>query len=209
MKHFIWAAAALLGSSAAVQAGIIYEDSFETPTNSRSWQVYKQISEGDWVTTQGAGIEIQRSGVVVNAHSGRQYVELDSHNNSAMTLNLEGLARGHYLLSYYYQPRTKSAGDNKIEVFFDDGALFQNLLDVADGVRGGGWTQRNVSFFLDEHNAARSLTFRAAGEDNRLGGFIDTFRLEQTAVVSEPATLALFGLGLVGLGFARRKRKVR
>lgn len=207
MKHVIWAVAAFICASSAAQAGVIYEDSFETPANSKRWQVYNEISGGDWVTTQGAGIEIQRSGVVVQAHSGRQYIELDSHNNSAMTLDLEALSRGVYLLSYYYQPRTRSAEDNRIEVFLDDGALFQNLLDVAEGAGRKGWKERRIGFFIDEPNAARSLSFRAAGKNNSLGGFIDSFRLEQTVKVPEPTSLALFGLGLVGLGFAARARR--
>ena len=51
-------------------------------------------------------------------------------------------------------------------------------------------------------------------EDLYGGGDLDynDFKLVLTNVVDpiaapEPATLALFGIGLVGLGFARRKRK--
>jgi hypothetical protein len=34
------------------------------------------------------------------------------------------------------------------------------------------------------------------------------FRLHDTAVIAEPGALAMFGLGLAGLGVMRRRRKV-
>ena len=75
-KMMLFALLALTGMVGAAQAAVVFEDSFETPGNSRNWQVYQNF--GVWSTTSGRGIEIQRSGVVVTAHDGNQYVELDS-----------------------------------------------------------------------------------------------------------------------------------
>ena len=228
MKQVVLAAVAAVcvsAFSANVQAGVIFTDNFETPVNSRDWQVYQQISGGQWSTTQGTGIEIQTSGVVVQAHSGNQYVELDSdirrggsgnaaQSNSAMTRRLTGLESGNYLLEYFYQPRTSSVGDNSIGVYFDDDELFTNLIDKAEGEGANGWIKRSISFFLSEDDAERWLSFRAEGTENTLGGFIDTVSLEylgpsgqERIAVSEPASLALFTFALTGLGLAKRRRR--
>ena len=48
------------------------------------------------------------------------------------------------------------------------------------------------------------LMFAATGYSNSLGGFVDNVSL---TAVPEPGTLALFGLGLMGLVLARRQQK--
>ncbi|WP_282607367.1 PEP-CTERM sorting domain-containing protein [Pelagibius sp. Alg239-R121] len=225
MKQFVLSALTAICFSASAEAGVIFTDNFETPVNNMNWQVYQQISGGEWTATQGTGIEIQTSGVVVQAHSGNQYIELDSDisrggsgnpalSNSAMTRNLTGLEPGNYLLEYFYQPRTGSQNDNTIGVYFDGGELFSNLLDTADGAGANGWIKRSVSFFVGEDNATRRLSFRAEGTENTLGGFIDTVSLQylgrsgqSIVAVTEPGSLVLFSFSLAGLGFASRRRR--
>lgn len=209
--------------AAEAKASVIFADNFDTTVNRLNWQVYQQISEGQWTTTQGTGIEIQTSGTVVNAQSGNQYIELDSSasrggagdsstTNSAMTRTLTGLDAGDYLLEYYYQPRTGRADDNTIGVYFDGDALFSNLVDTANGIGANGWLQRSVALTVGEDGATRDLSFRAEGIQNSLGGFVDTVSLQylgRSTAVPEPMGLAFIGLGLAGFGFASRRRQNR
>jgi len=127
-------------SATTAHADIIFSDDFEATQTIERWQVYQTLSDGEWTVTEGSGVEVQDS-VIVDAHSGSQYIELDSSfrrggtnstdgTNSAITRELTGLAAGDYLLEYYYQPRTDTIDDNIISVYGDsaqDGELFGRL----------------------------------------------------------------------------------
>ena len=219
LKNFKILMMALLGLTGLVgsaQAAVIFQDSFETPSNTRNWQVYQNF--GSWSTTSGRGIEIQRSGVVVTAHDGDQYVELDSDrrrggsstgpNNSSMT-TLLNLAAGNYTLEYYYRPRTNRVGDNIINVFLDGASesLMSNLLISSDAIRSqvNQWIVQTVTFNVDGLDNNYGLTFAADGRSNTLGGFIDSVTLTRNDVPA-PAVLGLMLLGLAGMGIARRRK---
>lgn len=200
----------------SAQAGVVFTDSFESPTNTRNWQVYQTF--GDWTSTGGSGIEIQRSGVVVGAHTGSQYVELDSDTsrggvsgdgtNSSMTRALN-LSAGTYTLDYFYQPRTNRAGDNLIEVFLDGASdsLMTTMIGSSDGVSSviTGWIKQSITFSVDGLDNTYALTFAAGGRENTLGGFLDTVSL--TRNVPAPGGFAFLVLGLFGLGVAMRCRR--
>ena len=74
MRSFPKLVAVVAGSVISIASGAgaatVFSDSFETPVNTRDWQVYKD-NFGAWASNTGTGIEIQRSRVVVAAHDGR------------------------------------------------------------------------------------------------------------------------------------------
>jgi hypothetical protein len=109
-----------------------------TPTIS-TWDVYTELP-GGWESKDTAGIEIQGDGLVVPAHSGQHYVELDSHTykedentvftkgdtNSIALNKIPPLGESLFLpygwgvgysmeFSFWYQPRVGTGSTDKVQ----------------------------------------------------------------------------------------------
>mgnify|MGYP001301561988 CR=1 FL=1 len=143
---------------------------------------------------------------MIAAQSGNQYVELDSHYNSSMYQEISGLTvGGAYELSFWYHARTNNGyNDNGINVYWGD-YLPGDVAVSIDGmkqVNTPGWIEQTVKLVASAETMF--LMFAATGYSNSLGGFVDNVSL---TAVPEPGTLALFGLGLMGLVLARRQQK--
>lgn len=175
----------------------------------RAWRVFNAIP--GWTTTQGPGIEIQRN-TIVAAHSGSQYVELDSHgarnSNSRMEQQNIYLTAGSYELAFHYRPRTGNENDNGIG--FGAYSKSINFDWSIDDPTLDDWTRVSQRFsIVDAGNY--NFYFTALGNypfdgdrSNTLGGFIDTVSLNP---VPEPASLLLIGVGLLGIARTGRMRK--
>lgn len=208
----------ILFSSSVSALNFVTNGSFETPdldTNpagngvgsGSAWEVFDSID--GWNTYSGAGIEIQNSGTVVTAQHGNQYVELDSHpgpgSNSLMVQSIGGLSAGaQYTLSFWYRPRTNNGfNDNGIDVYWGESGSEALVFSIADQLARDYSDWVNFSLNLVATNSSMNLGFYANGLQNTLGGFLDNVEL-----LPEPASLLLFGCGLLSLGLFR-KSKVR
>lgn len=184
-------------------------DSYENRNS--AWDVFTTLP--GWVTSYGNGIELQKN-VVTNSQSGSHHVELDSHqkgaSNAVMTQTVDSLTIGNdYLLEFYYKPRTNTANDNGINVFWYESSIdFSMDMEagfVADSTKliTPNWQKQSVAFTAS--STSMDLSFGSFGKQNTLGGLIDNVSLTSITQVSEPSILALLLLP-IGL-MVTRKRK--
>lgn len=208
---FLAAGLFCLAFSNAAQATLLTNGGFddEIGLTGSGWNVYASLP--GW--TKGAdtaGIEVQR-GTIVPADSFAQYVELDSHGgantNSSMFQSIF-LTAGSYVLDWMYHARTNNGNDdNGIKAYVTDangseiysGSISKTYNQQQPDI----WEQVSWTFTIGDADTYK-LWFAAFGEDNSLGGFIDSVSLTP---VPEPATILLFGAGLAGVAGLRRKKE--
>lgn len=192
-------AASFGGAHAATN--LVVDGSFEDQAQAAgSWAVYSAIN--GWSTVSGSGIEL-RNDVVGTAFDGVNFVELDSNNNSAMAQTLTTVAGSSYDLSFAYSARAGvSAGSNPIEVLWN-GISLAAVTANGSGLSGNDW---HVFNYTVTGTGSDTLTFRAIGVNDTLGGSIDAVTV--TAAVPEPSTYAMMflGLGLMGATLSRRRK---
>ena len=72
-----------------------------------------------------------------------------------------------------------------------------------------GWYARSVSGFNLQAGMSYTLSFNSLSPDDR-STFLDDISLNLTStIVPEPSTMAIFGLGSIGLAYLRRRRQLR
>ncbi|NNU16890.1 hypothetical protein HK107_11230 [Parvularcula sp. ZS-1/3] len=221
-------AAALAGAAlmtASADAAVVFTEGFEGQQISSRWRVFDNF--GQFMTIDGAGIEIQRSGTVVTAYEGNQYVELDSHkgnggdvnaatSNTSMAALANLVAGAQHSVTFAYRPRTNNYNDNGIAVSIGNldtsGAepVFTQSMQIGsvDGRRRdqNAWHVVTMNFLAGVGDNA--IMFRAFGSDNTLGGFLDDIAIEADLTdvnVPLPGAAFLLGTGIALMARSRRR----
>lgn len=204
IRAFASAAALLLamGAAQAAPTQLVVNGGFEsTSLANGSWGNFGSVNGWQVVGGPGTGIEVRRNNAGT-AHSGNNFVELDTNGNTTIEQLFNGLIAGStYDLSFWYSPRIgQSASTNGLRAYWNGEALGGVI------TRNGGSVNEWLQYQFDVTAVAgvNSLRFASVGTSDSLGGNLDDVSL--TAKLPEPSTGALLAGALGALAWSRRRK---
>lgn len=188
--------------SVGANAGVIFIDNFDTEAGDAGVSSLNYTGFSNWTVSDGTVDVVANPngwGITCVGGSGK-CVDLDGSNGNAgiLTSTLMSLSAGTYSLSFDISGNQRGGASDSFTL-----ALGGFLNESFNLSATAPWQTVTRSFTVLS-DSANSIIFNHAGGDN-VGIMLDNVSLSKTDV-PEPATLAMFGLGLIGLGFARRRQ---
>lgn len=206
IKHSI-GLLALACLSMGTSAGIIFEDNFDSEAGSTGASALNYTSFTHWTVGDGTVDVVANGGWGIScAGSGGKCIDLDGSNNNAGIFSSHELllSPGNYMLSVDVSGNQRSGSDTMRMTL---GSYVNEFF-----VLGAATPWQTIALgFVVSASSAEYLTFFHDGGDN-IGMLLDNVSLSALnspteTPVAEPAAMSLIGLGLVGLGLARRQRR--
>ncbi|MDM8567715.1 DUF642 domain-containing protein [Candidatus Halobeggiatoa sp. HSG11] len=155
-----------LGKNSVIKPNLVVNGSFEKPKLGEGWKALDSIP--GWTASKGH-IEVQH-GVAGKPRQGKQLVELDAHNSSAIYQDIVTKVNETYKLIFHLSPRPgTTADDNKLQVMWDG-----NVVDTFDAGAGGKETVwKRYEYIVNASKTKTRLEFQDVGKSNGLGTYID------------------------------------
>lgn len=209
MKRIILGILAVGALSA--HANLIQNGSFENNGSNLAvdyglWQTYNSIN--GWSNT--GYVEVQNNGlygVGTVAADGTKWLELDSYSSySITTQSFSAVAGQTYTVSFAYAGRPDAPSSDDVMLVTLNGV--QKSYSTVPSVGGNGALNWNTVSFDFVSTGTDNLTFKDGGPSNSYGMLLDNVSVN-VAAVPEPATLGLFGIGLLAMAVAVRARTRR
>lgn len=200
MKKRLMGAVLAFSLANTAAAGVVFEDNFDSEAGAAGNSETNYTDFDNWTVSDGT------VDVVATPNPWRldcaggtgKCVDLDGSNRNAgiFTSTAITLDPGNYLLSFDISGNQRGGSDDLTVTL---GGFFNDIFSLS---ASDPWTTITHGFSVAATTTS-SLIFNHAGGDN-IGIMLDNVALSE---VPEPETIVLFGLGLAGLGLARRKSK--
>jgi hypothetical protein len=200
-KYKLFSAIFLLTASGIAHGNLIVNGGFESPDINSGW-TFGTDPSGGW---KGDNIEVWASGFNgVASYEGNQHGELNAHpyDGTPWTIyqSFETILNELYDISFAYRARSSDSEAFQFSLVDSSSIVFDKTID--DHVTGK-WDHFSGSFWGTGNQMTLTFTSINPGAGT-VGNFLDAVKV---ASVPEPAIISLFGVGLVGLGFVRRRAR--
>jgi hypothetical protein len=205
MKNHMVSLAAVAGLGLALagtaDATVVFSDDFNSENGGvANASTLNYASFDNWTVSNGT-VDLIGNGYFDFLPGNGLYVDMDGSTRDAgkLTSTSINLAAGTYVLQFELAGNRRDGSSESVTVQVGLGTYVNQLISLA---QNAPFTAYQYSFIVAAPTTV-NLTFEGAGGDN-IGMLLDDVSIR----VPEPASLALFGVGLLGVGLARRRRAV-
>ncbi|MBV8625433.1 MAG: PEP-CTERM sorting domain-containing protein [Herbaspirillum sp.] len=193
-------------SASATPVNLVTNGNFDANNVGNGWSSFANGSVPGWTNTRNNdGIEIDHSAILGGAaYTGTtQSAELNGGTWDTISQTITGLTVGQtYVLSWAYGQRPGS-GRQQADITFGGNLVTSNF--SSGGADFLTWTFNTFNVVATSTTEVLSFAAVAGLGNPSVGNEITAVSLTASDV-PEPASLLLLSTGLLGLGFARRKK---